>query len=171
MSSSVICTNVQPYLILYVLLRHDAAVGIFSTYCCCSMKQPLASLGFLETHASAVVPSNLTSTHLPDMTTSTFNMLQACCKPVCTSTAPCEVAIGFGTIGITLSHVRSSLSLFLKSVMCRSVLFRRWLTVGEATLLFLWVIAMGSQCWQGNRKHNPPTKASRHGQTDARNAC
>ncbi|CAN0251512.1 unnamed protein product, partial [Scytosiphon promiscuus] len=29
----------------------------------------------------------------------------------------------------------------------------RWLTVGESTVLFLWVIAMGSQCWQGNLNH------------------
>eukprot|EP00752_Nemacystus_decipiens_P008264 g7389.t2 len=28
-----------------------------------------------------------------------------------------------------------------------------WLTVGEATVLFLWVIAMGSQCWQGVMNH------------------
>eukprot|EP00903_Cladosiphon_okamuranus_P013765 g12813.t1 len=31
--------------------------------------------------------------------------------------------------------------------------FSPWLTVGEATVVFLWVIAMGSQCWQGVMNH------------------
>ncbi|CAN0251449.1 unnamed protein product, partial [Scytosiphon promiscuus] len=28
-----------------------------------------------------------------------------------------------------------------------------WLTVGESAVLFLWIIGMGSQCWQGNLNH------------------
>lgn len=32
----------------------------------------------------------------------------------------------------------------------------RWLTIGEATVLFLWVVAMGSQCWQGKKLLSVP---------------
>lgn len=145
----------------YVQLLHAAAVVIFDTYCCCipdtGTIQSLVVLGLLDVRRMRVslyppFPP-LPSTRYDHISIMPVDTAAVCSYHPTTSVSrltACEVVISFEAIGVDPSRAFLPPSVLLCVLTFdRSVLFCRWLTVGEATVLFLWVVAMGSQCWQG----------------------